>query len=472
MHARSHAVQPARLLLILLLAFGLAALLGLARPGGAGAASGKLLWAHQWDSPLHNSENFRNSVQGPNGTVYVTGKTNASFGPTSDIGLFDFRQAASAGTSLVWQKVWNNSVENGSDFPHALTADANGNAIVAGQTTSATTGLDWVVVKRSRTGAFKWSATFDGGHSGQSDWVNGMACDRAGNVYVSGTAVIADGVSEWVVCKFRAKDGYRLWAYRYAGTALPQLYNEAIAIAVDAAGNSYVTGQVDGVSAAGDAAVMRIDTSGHRKWLRSINDAYNGVDSGTEIALRGGALYVGGQIEGAGTTPNVLLARYTTGGTRLWLRAWAGSNVSKGTWANDMTVDGHGNAVLAGNMWLSPTDDKAIVVSWSPNGHLRWSRMYWRATTRYAEIYSVVADANGNVWAGGIVNWVPGVGDALLMRLRPNGAVKWVKHYDGDAHSDDWFSTLTLWGKSSLFAGGTAVTTLGDDNALAARYVR
>jgi hypothetical protein len=48
----------------------------------------------------------------------------------------------------------------------------------------------------------------------------------------------------------------------------------------------------------------------------------------------------------------------------------------------------------------------------------------------------------------------------------------WTRTFDGDAHLDDWFNVVTLWGTSGLFAGGVTATTAGYDDVLAARYTR
>lgn len=340
-----------------------------------------------------------------------------------------------------------------------------------GQTDTVTNGIDWLIIKRSPNGARRWVATYDGPFHGQ-DYLDDVACDHAGNVYACGMSINGPSASDWVVVKFRASDGKRLWKHLYSGPGNSYLDDWAHALAVDATGNSYIAGLSDRSTGDTDVLVMKLSPKGKEAWVRRVDGAAHLADYAEEIALRGGIVYVAAESSPVIDNTTVMLLRYDTRGHRAWQRTW---QATPGTISQirDLAVDGAGNAVVAGASLKGTPFSKAYLVSWSPRGHLRWARTYWKKTTgESASVNSVAADGSGRVWAAGTIGTSGSTQDALLVRYRPSGSIVWTRTFDGDEHMDDWFNVVALWGKSSLFAGGVMSTTAGDNDVLAARYTR
>lgn len=208
-------------------------------------------------------------------------------------------------------------------------------------------------------------------------------------------------------------------------------------------------------------------------WTDRIDGPAHGADAGRGIVVRRSAVYVSAGVQPAGGGTEVRMMRYDTTGTRRWMRSWHALSDSR-TAIADLAVDGAGNAVVCGSASVAPGKWVAYVVSWMPNGKQRWATTYWdkKVSVKNAKFTSVVADAAGNVWAGGSVDKTNDDSNALLVRFKATGVVKWVRTLDGDAHGDDWFNVIVLWGTSSLFAGGSVDTTTGDWDALAACHTR
>ena len=459
-----------RITLVLLLVCGLAGLLGLAGPAGASAASGHLEWWYTLDSPSHALDAITAAVPGPGGSLYAAANLGDNWADGADLSTYRFRPTFGKLGVVVWEKPYAGPAHK-ADFPIALAVDQTGSVITAGQTGTATGGMDWLLIKRSPSGARRWIATYDG-PSHQNDYLDDVACDQAGNIYACGMSVTSPTSADWVVAKFRASDGKRLWRHLYQGPGANGVDDWAHALAVDAVGDSYVAGGSNDAANRSDILVMRLDPQGKQTWVRRVDGAAHLTDYAEQIALRGGIVYVAAQSSPVANETQLVLLRYDTRGHLAWQRAW---QAAPGTISSigGLAVDGAGDAVVAGNSLKGTPFSKAYLVSWSPSGHLRWGSTYWKTTTgESAGFNDVAADGRGRVWAVGSIGTSGSTQDALLVRYRPSGTVAWTQIFDGDEHKDDWFNVVTLWGKSSLFAGGVTGTTAGWDDVLAAKYTR
>ena len=459
-----------RLTLVLLLVCGLAGLLALARPAGASAASGHLDWWYTEDSPTHALDAITAAAAGPGGSLYAAANLGDDWGDGADLGTYRFRPTFGKLGSVIWEKLYAGPSHQ-ADFPIALAVDQTGSVVTAGQTHTATGGMDWLLIKRSPSGARRWVTTYDGSLHGY-DYLDDAACDQAGNVYACGMSSNSPTSADWVVAKFRASDGKRLWRHLYSGPGASAMDDWAHALAVDAAGDSYVAGQSNDSTGLPDILVMKLSPGGRQTWVRRVDGAAHLDDYANGIALRGGIVYVAAKSSPTADETQVMLLRYDTRGHRAWQRTW---QAAPGTISDvsGLAVDGAGNAVVSGSSLKGTPFSKAFLVSWSPSGHQRWGTTFWKTTTgESAGFFDVAADGSGRIWAVGNIGTSGSTEDALLVRYRPSGSVAWAQVFDGDDHLDDWFNVVTLWGKNSLFAGGVTGTTAGYDDVLAAKYTR
>ena len=200
------------------------------------------------------------------GNAYVTGETYSFDFPTQNPlqsffggGVLDafVGKLNAAGTALVYSTYIGG---NGSDFGASISVDSAGNAYVAGVTGSTDFptqnplqssyggNTDVFVSKLNATGSALTNSTYLGG--GLFDQASGVAVDSAGNAYVTGYTSSTDFPTQNPLQSAYGgglEDGF-VTKLNAAGTALYSTYlgghdtDWGYGIAVDSAGNAYVAG--------------------------------------------------------------------------------------------------------------------------------------------------------------------------------------------------------------------------------------
>jgi hypothetical protein len=145
-------------------------------------------------------------------------------------------------------------------------------------------GSPYFTVKYNTAGTALWTA------SPNSGLASGLAIDSNADVLLTGRPQ---------TCKLNS-DGSTAWEADYPNPAA----SSATSIAVDSAGNSYVTGFSPGTNSFNDIVTIKYDPNGNQVWLQRYN-AYNvGNAQGNAIAVdKNGNVYVTGYetLPGGGT---------------------------------------------------------------------------------------------------------------------------------------------------------------------------
>lgn len=343
----------------------------------------------------------------------------------------------------------------------------------------------------------------------------------SGRVYVTGTLGPTAGRSSDIVLLAYGLDGPRLWATAYDGPSHGA--DAATSVAVGRNGEIYVAGQATRRGSK-DLVLLKFSSAGKLVWQRFCGST-TGPDNAAALALdRTGNVLVTGSLSTRTRGLDVVLAKYSPAGKRIWLRTWDGAahHADKGA---AIAVDRSGNAVIAGSTALARSSDTAaLLLKYSASGQLRWAGRQSSGT--HGDALSCVAvDAGGDVFAGGRARQ-PGTGfDALLIKYTAGGTGKWkwvvsgmqggrdeiaavcvdgggwvhaagstvelgihpnglvmscaasgssrtLKTYDGGSYLADAFETIACDAARSVFVGGYATTSPGVTSAVVAEYTR
>jgi hypothetical protein len=206
------------------------------------AADGTKLWTRQWGT-TGNDQSGGIAVDAA-GAVYVTGYVEAALDGQAHAGGEDvFLVKYDAAGELLWTRQWGTA---GGDLGYGCAVDAAGDVYVAGRTSGGMDGEshagdhDLFLVKFDGQGTRRWTRLL--GTASQERGM-GLATDAAGGVYVSGFSGGAldaqphAGNEDILLVKYDGS-GLKLWT-RLWGTAAE---DRGTGVAVDAAGNVCVTG--------------------------------------------------------------------------------------------------------------------------------------------------------------------------------------------------------------------------------------
>jgi outer membrane protein assembly factor BamB len=203
-----------------------------------------------------------------------------------------------------WVKRYNGP-GNRYDLATAIAVDSSGNVYVTGSSEGSGTSSDYATIKYSSTGKQLWVKRYNGPGNG-GDVATAIAVDSSANVYVTGNSVATLG--NYATIKY-SSTGKELWVRRYNGPTNGS--DTADAIAVDSAGNVYVTGYSEGSGTSFDYATIKYSSTGKQLWVRRYNGPENGVDSAYAMAVdSSGNVYVTGYSEGSGTSFDYATIKY------------------------------------------------------------------------------------------------------------------------------------------------------------------
>ena len=179
-----------------------------------------------------------------NSALTVNGVQSSNAGSYSVVVSNGFGAVTSSVATLVLQSVplRLNGTANDHDYLQAMILDEQGNVYLTGYAKeSASATYDYVTVKYDAQDNLIWRAAYDGG-AARDDQAVAVAVDKLGNVYVTGASQLSAGAGGWdyVTIKYDA-NGNEVWVNRFNSPANKD--DLATAIAVDAGGNVYVTGQ-------------------------------------------------------------------------------------------------------------------------------------------------------------------------------------------------------------------------------------
>jgi hypothetical protein len=285
--------------------------------------AGNVLWTRQLGTNYH--DHGYSVAADANGNAYLAGTTSGSLGgPNAGDTDAYLAKYDAVGTSL-----WTRQLGTvGSEFGRCATTDIAGNVYVTGDTQGglggANSGLyDLFLAKYDGSGTRVWVRQFG---TSSSEFCYSVATDADSNAYVTGVtqgslASPNSGGYDVFLAKYDTQ-GNRLWT-RQAGTSDDEWSRS---VAVDSAGNSYVTGytkgSLGGLNAGGfDVFLAKYDTTGNRLWMSQLGTSSDDIGLSVDMDSAD-KVYVGGGTSGSLAGPNAggsdaFVAKYDGSGNLL-----------------------------------------------------------------------------------------------------------------------------------------------------------
>jgi hypothetical protein len=293
-------------------------------------SDGKLAWAQTWGAAR---DDLANAVATKGDKTAVAG----SFLDEIKVGTFSKKSA-------------------GSDDLYIAAFDKDGNAEWL-----------WTAGGIDSDGVNAIAATTDGG------WVIGGSFTKSLSITAGkGTVdLVAKGGTDALLIKL-APNGDTEWVKQFGGA-----YDDTILhVAVDGNSNVLIQGVFRDTADFGgtplkagggsdnDVVLAKYDTNGDHVWSKNFGNSFNDVAGGLAVDPSGG-ITIAGSFENKGPISfgpgdehvslgeaDIYVARFTGDGKLVWAKSYGGDRVDI---ANDVAVDGAGNAVVTG--WFEGTAD-------------------------------------------------------------------------------------------------------------------
>lgn len=353
------------------------------------------------------------------GNVYVTG-TSYDNGTYQDYATVKY----DANGNQVWVARYNGPGNN-ADYATALAVDGDGNVFVTGYSRGSGTSFDYATIKYDTNGNQQWLARYNNGY----DEATALAVDSSGNVYVTGRSDGSSG-SSYTTVKYNT-NGNQLWVAHYFG--FNGVQNFATALAVDWAGNVYVTGLSYGFGTSTDYATVKYSTNGNQLWVARYNGPGNNYDDASALAVdAAGNVYVTGSSWGGwGTYADYATVKYGANGNQLWVSRYngPGNNYDE---ARDLAVDASGHVYVLGHSVVGQSVNSGVyghdTVKYDTNGNQLWAAHFnGPVVVGGNNIASALAvDIAGNVYTTGLVYYDPSSRDYALAKYDSEGNQIWV----------------------------------------------
>ncbi|ACM20193.1 fibronectin type III repeat protein [Geotalea daltonii FRC-32] len=400
------------------------------------------LWQARYDSGSGGNDKAASVAVDAEKNVIVTGSslvlgTGAQMGDPYSDDLYTIKYQTYQGpngsdTLSPPPTLWEMQYGNKDDLDRAVmvttATDGSNNVVVVGfGKNNAVPGNDDIkIVKYTPAGTMAWTPkVYDGG---RNDYPTGVAMDGAGDIFVTGFSENAQGSTDFFTAKYSGTNGTLLWADTYANPVAAG-DARAMSIAVDKAGDAFVTGYLvnDQTPANRDFFTIKYagaaDAVKRRVWEKRYQGAGNGDDWGVAVKLDpiDGAVVVAGTSFATPAETDIHLIRYRgTDGEVVWERNLDRSGSYE--YLSAMEIDSSGYIYAAGNTRIGPQGDAGydassdmLSVIWDFEGTFLGAKIHDNGG-KQDEARSIAVNYQGEAFIAGFKRTAVGDADYSLFK--------------------------------------------------------
>ncbi len=357
--------------------------------------TGSQQWVSLYNGPGNGLDEARAIGVDASGNVYVTG-WSASTGGAYACATVKYN---SMGVQQ-WAQRYSGNANDGAG--NAIYVTPAGDVYVAGYTTTTASGQDFLLIKYDMGGTQQWLQSYSNLASVNQDVASALTMDGAGFLYITGYSFNTGNGLDFATQKYNNTGGAAVWTrrYNYATANRDEIPN---AIAVTAT-NVYVTGssQQSGLNSFNDYVTQMINSStGAQVWVNRYNGVAQEEDVANSIAVDGaGNCYVTGVSKGGATTAeDMVTIKYSLAGGQIWLRQYDGGvvNIDAG---KSVQLDANANVFVTGYSHVG-TDD-CVTLKYDSTGVFNWKIKYNGTANSTDQSLALVLDNAPNAYITGV----------------------------------------------------------------------
>jgi hypothetical protein len=380
-----------------------------------------------------------------NGNAYAAGYVNRATGSGDDFVTVKYLPDGTG----AWTNYFSGP-DNGTDRAYGLAVDGGGNVYVTGESAGAGSSYDFATVKYLPDGTPAWTNRFNGPDNGP-DRARALALDGAGNVYVTGEFSMAVAGNNFATIKY-LPDGTPVWTNTLNIARTSQDVNNALA--VDTAGNVFVSAYPGPAGGDLDWTVAKYLTDGTPAWTNHYGGSASGYDVVNALAVdAAGNLLVAGVSSDSGTGQNLAVVKYLPDGTPAWTNLFHGSGDDVGS---ALAVDGVGRVFVVGRSWDPVLGWGLVTLGYQADGTPLWTNRFDRAGSGLDLGAAIAVDGPGNVFVTGSSAGSGTGQDIVTLKYRPDGVPVWTNVFAGALNQDDNGAAITVDAAGRVFLTGVA----------------
>jgi len=329
-------------------------------------------WKARYDSGDSGTDMAAGVILDNNGDAIVTGTAYLSGGSDKSDDLYTIKYASSGHSDpntnppFVWGGQYG--TQAGIDQATAIQAvrDASNSIVVIGHGINALSNEDMFILKYRSDGTSPWPPIVLDGENDGNDYPSAVAVDAAGDIFITGSMENVAGNFDIYTAKYSGTSGTLIWSQLYAGAGSGD--DHGLSLAVDPDGDAYMTGSA--VNAAGNEEWVTIKYAGaagapQREIWQSVHNGpaapVNGNDRGISVAVDpvDGDIVASGTSYVTATDSDFHLIRYRAAdGSVVWERNFDRHDSYE--YVTAMAVDSSGYIYVTGNSRSGPDTDPAF----------------------------------------------------------------------------------------------------------------
>jgi hypothetical protein len=371
------------------------------------------------------------------GNVYVAG-TSFGLGTLNDYATIKYDSAG----QQQWVALYNEPAHPDEQL-NAMTIDASGNVYVTGRSGTNNIPNVCTTIKYGSAGQQQWIARYNApnGASGQA-----IAVDSSGNTYVAAYGSNQPNTLFCATIKYNAA-GQQQWVAEYHGGSGADY---PAAIAVDNAGNVYVTGTTQ-ICQGSDYLTLKYNSAGQEQWVARYHGPQEPLDAAKAIAVdNSGNVYVTGR-----SFNDYATIKYNATGQQQWAAREVGGE------GNAIAVDGAGNVYVTGRKVADYG-----TIKYNAAGQQQWMARYNGPPGNGSDVATaIVLDGLSNVYVTGRSQRTGPVSDYDYATVKHNsaGQQQWVFRYDGPGNTDDRAEAMAIDTLDNVYVTGISGSGSGYD---------